>query len=355
MIPLFTPEPLEGPLVQPFWGKYPVRKGTIFYDQHLPQSFFDTGVEYVEAEKAKAIVLPNAFGVPGEREVAYIQKFADLGGKLGIPVFIFCPGDLTDQIRFDPRVYVFRQSVYRSTMQPADIVMPTLTEDFGDLLVLREKSTKPTISFCGQGGYNKRSQQIKYYIKVCRWKLYALSNPVLNARIVGVYWRRKMLQACTNSSLVTTLFIIRNSFSGAYRTIELDPLLARKEYIDSIVHSDFVLAPKGDGNYSNRFLEALSFGRIPVLLNTDTVLPLEDDIDYRAHMVTVPMEKVSQTPHLVREWYDAHDALAWGLAQQKAREVYREKLRLDSFFAYFFTTVVPRLPQCPQTSLITKV
>lgn len=313
----------------------------------MPESFFDTGIRVVRPEEARAIVLPNSFlGKP--HEATYIRQYADIGEKLGIPVFVFCMGDLTDQVPFDARVYVFRQSVYRSTMQRQDIVIPTLTEDAGrGGISLRTKTTVPVVSFCGQGGYNTIKQQLKYHLKVWLWKIRAIQHPEYKARTVGVYWRRKMMQGCSRSNLVKAFFIVRRSFSGAFRTIELDPVQARKEFVDSIVTSDFVLTPKGDGNYSNRFLEALSLGRIPVLLDTDTVLPLEEEIDYEQVMVRVPMDRVQDTPKLIRAWYDKHTEEDWKLAQVAARELYVRVLRIDSFFSYFFTEVLLTLPTSP--------
>ncbi|TSC71441.1 MAG: Exostosin family protein, partial [Parcubacteria group bacterium Gr01-1014_48] len=143
--------------------------------------------------------------------------------------------------------------------------------------------------------------------------------------------------ACKKSNLVNTHFIVRRTFSGLRRTIEVDPKVARKEYLDSITEADFVLAPKGDGNYSNRFLKTLAFGRIPVLVDTDVVLPLEDIIDYSKIVVRVPMEHVHDTPRYIREFYDALSEQEWRERQHMARKAFEEYLRQDSFFRYFFT------------------
>src|SRR3989344_2280747 len=117
----------------------------------------------------------------------------------------------------------------------------------------------------------------------------ALARPVLHARKQGIYWRKSAMRTLARSALVRTNFIVRRSFSGAMSTIELAPEAARAEFVESIKNSDFVLTPKGDGNYSNRFLETLSLGRVPVLIHTAAGLPLEDGIDYSKIMVPVPI------------------------------------------------------------------
>src|SRR6185503_19907515 len=102
------------------------------------------------------------------------------------------------------------------------------------------------------------------------------------------------------STLVRTRFIARDFFSGAKSTIQLSPKEARREFVSTTRAGDFALAPKGDGNYSVRFLEALALGRIPVLIDTDTELPLEDRIPYEKICVRVPARDIARTPEYIR-------------------------------------------------------
>lgn len=353
LVRIYVPDPLEGTAIaQPFWFRFPERKGFILFDKKLPESFFQSGADFTDITKASIVILPNNFTRGDAREQEYITRHADAAEKYRTPLFIFSGGDFTDRLRFDSRAYVFRQSLYRSTMQPQDIVMPTITEDNAkDGIMLRRKQLAPVVSFCGQGDYKTLRQHIIYHLKVWTWRVASFFKPVLRARIIGVYWRKKMMRACEKSALVHTNFIVRRSFSGAHRTIELDPAQARKEYLDSIVNADFVLAPKGDGNYSNRFLKTLCMGRIPVLPDTDIVLPLEEYIEYDSLVVRVPMDRIEDTPALVRKWYDALSDAEWEDAERKAREVFETHLRFDSFFRYFFVHVLPRLPLHPQQKL----
>jgi hypothetical protein len=149
-----------------------------------------------------------------------------------------------------------------------------------------------------------------------------------------------MMRACSGSPLIKTSFIVRRGFSGALKTIDLPPERARKEFIDNVRESDFVLAPKGDGNYSNRFLEALSMGRIPVVVDTDIMLPFEDAIGYEKIMIRVPMDGIARTPHYIREFYDKLNEGEWQERQRLARETFDDYLRQDAFFRYYFDTAL---------------
>ena len=53
----------------------------------------------------------------------------------------------------------------------------------------------------------------------------------------------------------------------------------QQEYFDTINNNAFTVCSRGAGNYSIRFYETLRSGRIPVLLDSDMVLPFEEDID----------------------------------------------------------------------------
>lgn len=343
---LYYPEPLSGVEVQPvFHYRHPVAQkgGGLFRD--VQHTFFQE-VETTDPAVADAMVLVNNFKKELSNEARdYIQHHADFAEKMGKPLFIFSCGDFTDTIVFDPRVWVFRYSLYRSSMQPRDISIPTSTEEPpAELISTKSKNKSPLVAFCGQGDYQTFKQQIKYHVKVWRWILISFVKPMARARIIGVYWRKQMMHTCEHSPLVKTNFIVRRSFSANAKSIELDPAQARREYLETTAHADFVLAPKGDGNYSNRFLKTLAFGRIPVLVDTDVVLPLEESIDYDSVIVRVPMEKVSETPEYIRAFYDALSEEEWRRRQEMARDIFQNYLKQDSFFRYFFTKIAPTLP-----------
>lgn len=335
---LYYPEPLAGTSVHAvFHYRHPPARtgGGLF--RNITYSFFKE-VETTDCAKADAIVLVNDFAKElSEQEREYLRHHADLAEQLRKPLLIFSCGDFSDTVRFDPRIRVFRQSLYRSSAGPRDICIPTTTEDFPrELLSVRGKNEKPLVSFCGMGGFRSLRSWVKYYAKNFLYDLGSLLKSSLQARKLGVYWRRAMMHACRQSSLVNSHFIIRRSYSGHVKSIELDPVQARSEFLQSIVDADFVLAPKGDGNYSIRFLEALSLGRIPVIADTDVVLPLEDEIDYSKIIVRVPMEQIANTSRVIRDFYDRLTNEEWRHCQLRARETFARYLKQDAFFRYFF-------------------
>ena len=94
----------------------------------------------------------------------------------------------------------------------------------------------------------------------------------------------KALRECRD---ISVNFIIRNSYSSHANTIELLAEEARGQYIDNILKSDLSLAVRGDANISCRFYEILSLGRVPLFVDTDCVLPMENVVDYKNSFFTL--------------------------------------------------------------------
>ena len=80
------------------------------------------------------------------------------------------------------------------------------------------------------------------------------------------------------------------------------------------------MTPRGDSNMAIRFYEALVFGRIPVVIDTEWVLPLEDVIDYKKFVVFVPHADIQNTDKYIREFWDKLSNEDFHTVQKRARE-----------------------------------
>jgi hypothetical protein len=136
------------------------------------------------------------------------------------------------------------------------------------------------------------------------------------------------------SHQVRSNIIERGSYSGHRETITEDPAQARQEYIDNMLSSDLALVVKGDGNYSYRFYEALSLGRVPLFIDTDCVLPLDDVIDYDSFIFRVPYSDIHRLGSILREEWNAWQDAEFQSMQRDAREAYQTYLRPDRFLRY---------------------
>ncbi len=337
---IYTPSLIPGRDPHPLLAfRFGVAVSRGVFNEDQAENFFKKEAIFVEhIEYADIVLLPHNFATLDSATRAYIAKHADMAERIKIPVHVFSFADLNDRMRFDPRVIVFRLSGYQSSLCVRDIIVPTTVREFDEeMVVYRKKNETPIVSFCGFAGYKTMRQWVMYGVKNFLWDFRALVNPVMRAHKLGIYWRRIAMRALEKSPLVQTDFIVRKSFSAAVRTIELSPAKAREEFLNSIVKSDFVLAPKGDGNYSNRFIEVLALGRIPVIIDTDIALPLEGVVDYDSIIVRVPMNRIHDVAQYIRDFYDVLGEEEWRDKQRLARATYEQYLRQSSFFSYYFS------------------
>ena len=99
--------------------------------------------------------------------------------------------------------------------------------------------------------------------------------------------------------------------------------------------SDYVLCARGHGNYSIRFYETLSSGRIPVFINTDCVLPFEEWIDWKRYCVWVEEHEVARVAEKVAEFHDGLSDGEFRDRQRACRQLWSEWLSPLGFFTNF--------------------
>lgn len=256
------------------------------------------------------------------------------------PVIIFAYGDKDEEINI-PNAIIFKYSMHKSSRGKNEIKMPTYVEDLSLFkpMELRKKSDLPIVGFCGWGDYPDFRNRLKSYLKylVIDIRKLLFLNPELETYKKGIYFRKKVLKNLASSDLTDTNFVIRRSHSAHKKTIELSPDKAREEYVNNISDSDFSLAIRGDANESMRFYEILSLGRIPVLINTDIVLPLENEIDYDEFTLRINYKDIGKADKIISEFYENLTEEKFLSMQRKAREAFEKYLRIDAYLKFMFS------------------
>ena len=306
----------------------------------LNNAFKNLDHEFVEradsVEQADYVLLPHNYSSLNNHQ-SYIQKQSDLATKFGKKLLIFWHGDSCAPVDI-PNSVVFRTSLYRFKKRENEQVMPAYAEDLliGDTISLREKNDgKPVVGFCGWAQYKNMKNRIGTFLKnTCITAIVLMGNSKMRALRKGIWYRMKAIKILQSSSNVQANFIIRSSYSGNKKTIRIDQDQARQEYINTLLQSDYALVVKGDGNYSYRFYEALSLGRIPVFLDTDCVLPLEDVIDYDSFILSIHYKDLRRMDSIIAEHYRSITPDTFIEMQKKAREAFDMYLSTAAFFRY---------------------
>ncbi len=320
------------PLLYPNFGKE--ERDVILFMNNAFRDIKDPFVQITDdPAKADYLLLAHNFSTLRKRS-AYVAEFEALSKKHEKKVIVFWHGDRDDRVPLSNAI-VFRTSIYGHSMRPEEIAMPAYSEDLlqGELLQMRKKSEVLTVGFCGWADYRSLRNRFGTYVQNAAVDAQAFlsSKPILRARRKGLSFRRAAIASLRFHDTVRTNFIIRSSYSGHKNTINMDPEIARREYRDNMLQSDLALCVKGDGNFSYRFYEALSLGRIPLLINTDCVLPFADKIDYDAFILRVPFQDIAKLPERVGEWWKRLSDEGFVGMQKQAREVYERYLAVPAF------------------------
>lgn len=315
-------------LLDPHQARAGAAASTLF--KRTPEDFSFAHELVDDPARADFFVVPQSIKARSSGHDAYLNEIAALARAHGKRVLLFLSGDYAHRVHVDrPEFIVFKGSEYRSSRRENEVVFAPFVEDLSRERTgaLRKKGDRPVVSFCGYAGFPTLLAEAKFQMETAARRLI---GDEVHAR--GIHFRRRAMRALEQDSRVETRFIVRESFSGNLSTAAKDAATLRKEYLDNLEAGDLILAPKGDANYSSRFFEALSLGRIPILIDTETVLPLSGKIDYDQFIIRVPYEDIGSLGDRVAAFWSGLSSEQYEAMQQRAREAFQTYLRYDAYF-----------------------
>ena len=163
-----------------------------------------------------------------------------------------------------------------------------------------------------------------------------LENPELSIGFVGQKnnGREKICQYFSDSDLKTN-FIFRDSYIFNLQENQ------KKEFEDNMNNNLFTLCYRGRGNFSVRFYETLMRGRIPIQINSSSIFPYEDEIDYSEIGIFIEEEDLFTTnvEKLVKDYYNSKSKDELLQIQKNNRRIYEEYFHPDVYFSQIFRMV----------------
>lgn len=290
-------------------------------------------------EDADYLLMPhNYFSVFKNKK--YLKLNESLALKYNKKIIIFAYGDRDKKIKIDNSI-VLRTSQYRSKLLKNEIIIPPFVEnlDLNNEVKFRDfdLSRKIIIGFAGWVSCSNLVQWIKYKTKIIlNFILFKFGVFHSLAILQGLHFRRKVISILNNTNLVDKNFFLRQSYSGHKNTIQDDPDKIRKQFISAIKDSDLALAVRGDGNYSLRFFEILSMGRIPLFIDTDTPLPLENEIDFDSFILRVDFKDLERLPEIINDFWQKNSENNFKDMQKMAKQAFKLRLSPEAFYSYLF-------------------
>jgi hypothetical protein len=228
------------------------------HNESLYTKWFFTGknsLQEKELATCQYSIVPFKFNIEDQR----INTLCENAENHNKTVLAFFTDDTTETFNLPNNLLLFRTSVNKSTIQTNERVMPALHPDHFSGFTEHKNS----ISFCGQ------------------------LTPLRHSIVTKL-----------NELKVPTDFIYRKGFWAP--EVE-SKIKARKEYYKNLLSSKYALCMRGSGNFSFRFYEALCFGRIPILIDTDTVLPFSSIIDWNKYIIFLKQEDIHTLPNILEK------------------------------------------------------
>jgi len=335
------------PILYPFWGK-PTEDPEDFrtgrFDRYI--NVGNSLFEMTSLNEADIAVIPAYWQFIKQNEVAknLAIEFIEMAKEAGKRVIIFSQGDWLQEV-YPENTIVFFTSSFQSRRKSNEFAMPEWSSDFiiknfKDQIIIRQKQAKPTVGFCGYAppmGLPFGMKKLKAFVRM--WgdslgmtKMFSYKTGH-TARVRGLYNLSK-------SSLVETNFILRSQFAFSMRgMIGVPPdrieiaRQQRQQFCHNIINSDYILCASGYENYSIRFYETLSFGRIPVFINTDCVLPYDFAIDWKNYCVWVEQDEIHLIAEKVAEFHNNLSESDFVDLQHECRKIWQEWISPEGFFA----------------------
>ena len=252
--------------------------------------------------------------------IKYLEYLRELS-KL-IPLLVFNTGDISPKVEL-PNTLELRTFLHPWENSYRKVVLPWPIE--GLEFKLRSYRQTPKVSFMG------------YVPKLSPGSLLGKSvNTIYHPIKSSVYINRRIteLKITSMTSKFDTTFVKRKSFSA----LNSNPnyLLHSNEYKTLIASSDYILCPRGFGNATVRFYEALSSGATPVLIDSGNQLPhIQNNNFWSTNILNVTLFS-NWSLTIKNDWQKMGVNDAYQKRQESNVEVFQKELNFEIYLEKLF-------------------
>ncbi|MDX1774843.1 exostosin family protein [Oceanihabitans sediminis] len=332
------------PLLKPFI------KGADFTDAQRIEVYGVSEQDFAFTDRMEAadlVILTMAWNyyVKTKQENLTVS-FIEECGRLHKKVLVVNVGDFGVKIPSFKTIIHLRSGGYKSKFKHYEFCIPPFIEDplkkyfSSDQVFLRPYQKQAVVGFCGQANASRVNafkevvktigRNLKYYLR--------LSNEDPQQILSTSYLRASILNFLQKSDGVVCNFILRKKYRAGVTSNKdfHDTTLA---FYNNLRDSDYIVCVRGAGNFSVRFYEALAMGRIPVFINTDCALPLDNIIPWKKHVVWVEFEERDRVAEKVKQFHEALSKKDFIDLQRTNRKLWEDTLTLPGFFMSFIPTL----------------
>lgn len=166
--------------------------------------------------------------------------------------------------------------------------------------------------------------------------------------LVEDYFRKKIFESLDGKDGYN--FIIRPTWANIKKNLKINDgklhseylswekcpsKKSQEEYFKSIENNLYTICIRGGGNFSFRLSETFMMGRIPVLIDTDCLLPFENDIPYNKNTVYITKENsdnFDRIDEIIKEFHNSHSEEELLNIQKENRKIWENYFTLTGAF-----------------------
>lgn len=315
-------------VTRPFWSE----KG--WTNQAAEKANWNGTEEYFYTEdinNADVYFVPKPINQYTPKELRNIDSLCK---EQKIKAYGYIAGDFGENLGNYDNIVFFRMGGFKAQLGANNKGFPvSLSDHFQNIyqkteIEPREKKELPVVGFCGHADFGgwKRTKETMKMVKENARRFF--KNPFrkdYEPFFASAYQRAKLLAFFEKSNKVKTNFIYRKHYRAGAQT-EAERTQTTLEYYENIKNSEYVLCVRGAGNFSVRLYETLLMGRIPIFINTDGLLPFEDNINWKQHVVWVEWKERRRIADIVSDFHQKISPEDFMQRQINNRKLWKETL-----------------------------
>lgn len=252
-------------------------------------------------------------------------------------VIVFSGGDAPANYSH-PDMILFESGGYRSAQGLAyHSGHPFFLKDYLDVycggeLQKHKKFPIPTIGFCGQAGSSSLRKFFRFAtILIRKFEYWSGQLKWQPPPFETTGFRRRVLRQFEGHSRVKSNFLVREQYHAGKDQEKDDFNPQKMAFVRNILDSDYTVCMRGGGNFSIRFYETLSLGRIPVFIDTDCLLPFDDKIPYRQIFPWISIKDLPRIAEIVADFHQSLSDNDFDNLQETCRKLWLEHFTPNGF------------------------
>ena len=294
-------------------------------------------INYVEnIEQATHVLLPLSINkyFEDKKSKQFLYDLNEQCKKLKIKAFGIIYRDFGVSFPFLSNIVYYRMSGFKCQLAKNNYGFPVAISDHFERIYKQKeifistKKEKALIGFCGHATRSLKKRITENLVMINENLKRFFSNPLrhdFEPLFASAYQRVLILEKFLHSNSITTNFILRKDYrAGAISLSEREKTTL--EYYTNIIESDYIFCMRGTGNFSVRFYETLMMGKIPIFVNTDCLLPFEDYINWKDHVVWIEWEERDNIVEIVTNFHSKLSNEQFIDLQNKNRKLWKETL-----------------------------